>query len=188
MSKVRLLGATLVSVAAALVLTSGAFATNHPGASVSNCSKSGFAVDPSCLLKQKAKNTANVNQTGNAQSGPATVNGGNATGGSVSSNGGSADGGTATAAAPWIVVTKSTAKGGLATNLAPVQGGSSSSTASGGSQNANATGNGGTNSTGYRRHVDGRQRRERKRLRWVIHRRLRSWWSVHRRYRVPNER
>ena len=81
MSKVRLLGATLVSVAAALVLTSGAFATNHPGASVSNCSKSGFAVDPSCLLKQKAKNTANVNQTGNAQSGPATVNGGNATGG-----------------------------------------------------------------------------------------------------------
>ena len=148
MSKVRLLGATLVSVAAALVLTSGAFATNHPGASVSNCSKSGFAVDPSCLLKQKAKNTANVNQTGNAQSGPATVNGGNATGGTVTSTGGSADGGIAEAAAPWIVVTKSTAKGGLATNLAPVQGGSSSSTASGGSQKANATGNGGTNSTG----------------------------------------
>ena len=57
--------------------------------------------------------------------------------------GGSADGGIAEAAAPWDCRDEEH-------GLAPVQGGSSSSTASGGSQEANATGNGGTrqNKTG----------------------------------------
>ena len=145
LAKVRLLGATLAMAVAAMVLASGALATNsHPKpkpkpAPGGNCSGNLAFSDPSCLLKQKAKNTATVSQTGNAQSGPAQVNGGTATGGTVTSTGGAAPGGTATAAAPWIVVTKSTANGAPAQNNAPVSGGSPSSTANGGANNPNAS-------------------------------------------------
>ena len=148
---VRLLGATLAAVAAALALSSGASRRRDR-----QCGRRGqqlrgnssAVLDPACLLKQKAKNKATVSQTGTAQSGTATVNGGSATGGTVTSTGGSANSGTAQGAAPWYVGTKSTANGGAATNTAPTTGGSSTSSSSGGSQTANTTGNGGTNSAG----------------------------------------
>ncbi len=75
LAKVRLLGATLAMAVAALVLSSGALATNPPPkpATGGNCTGNLTFADPNCLLKQKAKNTATVSQTGNAQSGAASV-------------------------------------------------------------------------------------------------------------------
>ena len=67
--KVRLLGATLATVAAALALSSGALAGGSANAGRRGQQLQGELLassDPDCLLKQKAKNKATVSQTGTA--------------------------------------------------------------------------------------------------------------------------